>query len=240
MKLVTYRIKTALGTFDRIGAIQGDLVVDLNLACEALLAANGSTELAAKLAAIYIPSSMVAFLEGGSVAMQMAHQSFAFAIEHREAQDDIGKRWAFTQSEIKLLAPVLQPPSLRDFCCFETHAMNAVRINKASDAAKASFYEFPAHYKGNPRSIIGPEEQVRWPYNSTNMDYELEFAVVIGKQGVNIKEADADKYIAGYTILNDFSARDMMRKEGICGMGPAKGKSFDTGTAFGPWLVTPG
>lgn len=71
------------------------------------------------------------------------------------------------------------------------------------------------------------------------MDYELEFAVVIGKQGVNIKEVDADKYIAGYTILNDFSARDMMRKERICGMGPAKGKSFDTGTAIGPWLVTP-
>ena len=94
----------------------------------------------------------------------------------------------------------------------------------------------PVYYKGNHQSIIGPDEDVLWPSFTEKFDYELEVAIIIGKKGRNIPEAKARDYIAGYTIMNDFSARDIQRKEMRVRLGPAKGKDF--ATAIGPVLVT--
>lgn len=99
------------------------------------------------------------------------------------------------------------------------------------------WYEIPIYYKGSTDTIIGSDEICNWPSYSNKMDYELEFACVIGKEGMNIKKEEASDYIAGYTILNDFSARDTQFLEMEGKLGPAKGKDFCS--AIGPYMVTP-
>jgi 2-keto-4-pentenoate hydratase/2-oxohepta-3-ene-1,7-dioic acid hydratase in catechol pathway len=96
----------------------------------------------------------------------------------------------------------------------------------------------PIWYISNRFSVVGHDATVRWPAYSRVMDFELEVAVVIGKTGSDIPEAQAKSHIFGYTIMNDFSARDQQRREMDGGLGPTKGKSFDTGNAIGPWIVT--
>ena len=96
----------------------------------------------------------------------------------------------------------------------------------------------PAYYKGDPDTVSGPDDVIEWPKYCEKFDFELELAVVIGRRGKNIGKADAKRYIAGYTIWNDWSARDQQMREGPLGMGPSKGKDFDTGNTIGPYLVT--
>src|SRR6185295_2678047 len=108
----------------------------------------------------------------------------------------------------------------------------AGRLNKA-------FYERPLYYKSNARSVVGHGADVRMPSYTKRFDYELEWGIFIGKAGVDIAAERAREHIAGYTIFNDFSARDIQLAEMRGRLGPAKGKDFDTGNAIGPWLVTP-
>ncbi len=133
------------------------------------------------------------------------------------------------------MAPLPNPPSLRDFIAFEDHV--AATSKKRGQAIPQEWYKAPAYYKGNHRTIIGPDEDLPWPLDTTKLDYELELACIIGRKGRDIAERDASAYIAGYTIMNDFSARDIQFQEMACRMGPAKGKDF--ATAIGPCLVTP-
>ncbi len=100
------------------------------------------------------------------------------------------------------------------------------------------WYDQPIYYKGNRLSFIGPEADIEWPNYCEFLDIELEMAIVIGKKGKNISVEDAPSYIWGYTILNDVSARDAQMREMAGGLGPAKGKDFDTGNILGPWIVT--
>jgi len=100
-----------------------------------------------------------------------------------------------------------------------------------------AWYEMPVYYKGNYRTLIGHEQQVNWPRYSEKMDYELELACIVGKQGIDISVEDAADYIGGYTVMNDWSARDIQMQESSVGLGPSKGKDF--GTSIGPWVVTP-
>lgn len=85
-------------------------------------------------------------------------------------------------------------------------------------------------------AVIAHEDEVPWPSYTEQMDYELELACIIGRPGSDIPAGEADRYIFGYTIMNDFSARDIQQKEMSVGLGPAKGKDF--ATALGPWIVT--
>ena len=135
--------------------------------------------------------------------------------------------------EVKFLAP-LQPNSLRDGYAFEQHVLTANR-NRGRDVPK-EWYEFPIFYFTNPNSIFGQDDVIPYPHYTNAMDYELEVAVVIGKGGMNIKAEDAEQHIFGYTIFNDWSARDVQRKEMAVGLGPAKGKDF--ASALGPVIVT--
>jgi fumarylacetoacetate (FAA) hydrolase len=136
--------------------------------------------------------------------------------------------------EVRLVAPLPRPPSLRDFYAFEQHVATANR-NRGRDVPPA-WYEIPVFYFGNHTSIYGPTAGVPIPRTEA-LDYELEIACVIGRAGRDIAEEDADEYITGYTIMNDWSARDVQREEMSVGLGPAKGKDF--ATSLGPWLVTP-
>jgi 2-keto-4-pentenoate hydratase/2-oxohepta-3-ene-1,7-dioic acid hydratase in catechol pathway len=101
------------------------------------------------------------------------------------------------------------------------------------------FEELPVYYKGNPASVVGTGAVVEWPAYSSLLDYELEVAVVIHRQGRDLSEAEVRDCIGGYLIFNDFSARDAQVREMDLRLGPAKGKDFDTGNSLGPWLVTP-
>ena len=99
------------------------------------------------------------------------------------------------------------------------------------------WYEFPVFYFSNPHAIYGPEANIPYPKRTQKLDFELEVAAVIGKSGKDIPVDEAEQYIAGYTIMNDWSARDIQAQEMKVGLGPAKGKDF--ATSLGPWLVTP-
>jgi 2-keto-4-pentenoate hydratase/2-oxohepta-3-ene-1,7-dioic acid hydratase in catechol pathway len=101
-----------------------------------------------------------------------------------------------------------------------------------------AWYEIPCYYKGNPDTVQGTDADVEWPSYTNMLDYELEFAAVIGRQGRDIPKGDAWGYIAGYTVFNDVSARDIQMKEMALQLGPAKGKDMDGGNILGPYLVT--
>ena len=131
---------------------------------------------------------------------------------------------AVPADQAELLAPVPRPPSVRDFFAFEQHIATA-RANRGS-AVPAEWYEFPAFYFSNPAVILGPGTELPYPDGTAMLDYELEVAAVIGAEG----------RIGGFTVLNDWSARDIQRKEMRIGLGPAKAKDF--ATSMGPVLVT--
>ena len=127
-----------------------------------------------------------------------------------------------------------QPTSFRDFYAFEEHVKTCRA--KRDLAMNPDWYEIPVFYFSNHHAIIGPGTQVYAPAGSQELDFELELGAVIGKSGRNIQAADAWDYIAGFCVLNDFSARDLQRKEMSVGLGPAKGKDF--ATAIGPYFVS--
>jgi len=131
----------------------------------------------------------------------------------------------FTLGEVELLAPVFKPPSVRDFYAFEQHVKTA-RVSRGLDVPE-EWYRQPVFYFSNPNAIYGPDEEVPYPEGSKELDYELEVAAIIG----------ADQAIGGFTVMNDWSARDLQRNEMKVGLGPAKGKDF--ATSLGPVVVTP-
>jgi fumarylacetoacetate (FAA) hydrolase len=137
---------------------------------------------------------------------------------------------------LTLLACLPHPNSLRDFYAFEDHVKNA-RKKRGGGDVPPEWYEFPAFYFANHNAIVAPFANVKRPSGTTQLDYELEVACIIGKSGVDIPASEAEKHIAGYTIMNDWSARDVQMKEMKVGLGPAKGKDF--ATTFGSLLVTP-
>ena len=118
-----------------------------------------------------------------------------------------GEMIAYTDTAVRIMPPLPNPPSLRDFIAFEQHI--AATSKKRGQAIPPEWYKAPVYYKGNHRTIIGPDEDLSWPLETTKLDYELELACVIGRKGRDISEWDAADYIAGYTIMNDFSARDI-------------------------------
>ncbi|HEX4714469.1 MAG TPA: fumarylacetoacetate hydrolase family protein, partial [Ktedonobacteraceae bacterium] len=137
--------------------------------------------------------------------------------------------------EIKLLTPVPNPPTMRDFYAFEQHV--AAARAKRGVGMIPEWYEIPTFYFTNTSEVYGHDEPVPYPVGSKELDIELEIACVIGREGKDISVDEAADYIAGYTIMNDWSARDFQRLDMKLNLGPGKGKDF--ATSLGPWLVTP-
>jgi len=137
-------------------------------------------------------------------------------------------------NEARLHAPIPRPPTLRDFYAFEQH-VKAANQSRGREVPE-NWYKFPVFYFTNPNSIFGPEEEVPYPPYTQALDYELEIAAIIGKAGVNIHAEDAPKHIFGFTIFNDWSARDVQREEMKVALGPAKGKDF--ASSLGPVIAT--
>jgi fumarylacetoacetate (FAA) hydrolase len=127
--------------------------------------------------------------------------------------------------EVDLLPPVLHPPAVRDFYAFEQHVKTA-RASRGLEVPE-EWYRIPVFYFSNPAAIYGPDAEIPYPEGTEELDYELEVAAVIGDEG----------RIGGFTVMNDWSARDLQRAEMRVGLGPAKGKDF--ATSLGPVVVTP-
>ena len=140
---------------------------------------------------------------------------------------------SFAVDEVKFHSPI-HPTTLRDGYAFEQHVKTANR-NRGREVPE-EWYQFPVFYFTNPNAVFGDEDEIPYPPYTKALDYELEVAAVIGKAGINIKAEDAPAHVFGYTIWNDWSARDIQRKEMAVGLGPAKGKDF--ASSFGPVIVT--
>jgi 2-keto-4-pentenoate hydratase/2-oxohepta-3-ene-1,7-dioic acid hydratase in catechol pathway len=142
---------------------------------------------------------------------------------------------AIPLSNVRLRAP-LDPPSIRDFSAFEQH-IEGVVLNIGPDAAVPDgWYDVPGFYFSNPHAVIGPDDAVEIPPGTQALDFELEVAVVIGKPGRNLTPDAAGDHIAGFTLLNDWSARDIGFREAALPFGQAKGKDF--ASTLGPWVVS--
>ncbi len=233
MRLATYR--TAENE-EKVGLVDGHGHFVLDLASAA--AAFGKPQRAF--------GSMVSLIEAGPALLDLARE-----LEARYG----GKEHCTTLAHVTLLAPLPVPPQIRDFSVFPLHVRNApggmrrmvARRNGNEAAAKAvtgdpevpqTYKDRPIYYISNRFSVVGPDATVTWPRYSQVMDFELEFAAIIGARCVNVSKQNARNHIFGYTIFNDFSARDRQLDEMAGRLGPTKGKSFDMGNSLGPWIVT--
>ena len=230
MRLVTFSIAD--------GARRAGALVDSDTTIVDLHAAQPAADL----------GSVLAIVEGGKNALDRAYEALKAA----------GSQHRVPRATARLHAPIPDLPQIRDFLCFEKHlvqgfqAARKLRAQSAPDPAAAlremeakgvlavpsSFYERPLWYHPNRLNVVGTETDVEWPAYSSVLDFELEFGCWIGTRGKDIAAADAKRYIAGYSIFNDISARDEQTKEMGGQLGPGKGKTFDTANVIGPCLVT--
>ena len=214
MRLVTFTLGNSP---PRAGALlEGDRkVLDLQAAYSRVY--HGSSPLL---------ESVLAIVEAGPAALDVADQLVRSASEAT----------MHDRADVRLLAPIPCPPQMRDFLCFEKHLVQAFQaIGKKPPQA---WYERPIFYHPNRFSVCGPDAEVSWPSYSESLDYELEFGCYIGMPGKDIARDRARGHIFGYTIFNDFSARDEQTREMAGQLGPGKGKDFDNANAMGPCLVT--
>jgi 2-keto-4-pentenoate hydratase/2-oxohepta-3-ene-1,7-dioic acid hydratase in catechol pathway len=203
---------------------RGEPLVDVRAAERLRLERCGATPAAAaRIATALVPSSMTAALAGGEAFLDVAS---------RAAIDTSGDA-ALPADAMPLIAP-LDPPTFRDFMAFAEHFEAAHRINGREPPAV--LYALPVSYLANDQAIIGPDDTVPWPAYTDQMDYELELGIVIGKTGRDLTPEQASAHVFGFTVLNDFSARDIQMREMSGGLGPSKGKHF--ASAVGPWIAT--
>ena len=134
------------------------------------------------------------------------------------------------------LAPPLQPPSVRDFITFERHVEGALRSVVDDATVPPEWYDAPAFYFTSPHALVGAHDDVPVPPDCALLDFELEVAAVVGRDGRDLSVAEAKDHVFGYAVFNDWSARDLQRREMKVGLGPSKGKDF--ASTLGPWLVT--
>jgi fumarylacetoacetate (FAA) hydrolase len=156
------------------------------------------------------------------------------AADHRAGRTYEGESLAYEESAVDLDAPIPVPTSLRDFYAFEQH-VKAARARRGLEMIP-EWYELAVFYFSNHNAVVGPEDIVLRPRASRELDFELEIACVIEREGIDIEPGEAESHILGYTIMNDWSARDLQRAEMKLNLGPAKGKDF--ATSLGPWIVT--
>lgn len=168
-----------------------------------------------------LPRGWPGRIEGDRVVQLAAQTLRAFFTGGGQAREHA----EYQLEDVRLLSPIHRPPSIRDFYAFEEHVRRARELRGAGPPPP-EWYEIPVFYFSNPAAVFGPDVAVPYPAGVEELDYELELAAVIG----------AGERIAGFTIMNDWSARDLQRAEMAVGLGPAKGKDF--ATSLGPVVVT--
>lgn len=236
MKLVTFA--GAQGR-QRVGVVVGDAGAERVLDLAAAATRSGKPEQAF--------GSMLALIDAGPAGLDLARALVGTGAGDEDLSQPLGAT--------RLLAPVPVPPQMRDFSVFPGHIINApvgmrrmVARMKGDEAGALAvtpdadvpqvYRDKPIYYITNRFSVVGTGTEVVWPPYSRMMDFELEFGIVLAQGGADIARDRAREHIFGYTIFNDFSARDAQIAEMQGMLGPAKGKSFDAGNAMGPYLVT--
>jgi 2-keto-4-pentenoate hydratase/2-oxohepta-3-ene-1,7-dioic acid hydratase in catechol pathway len=245
MKLVSYEVKTALGRFERIGALAHGVIVDLNAACAALLAESHDANAARRHADAAVPPDMIAFLEGGGEARELAARAIAYAGERLGADlRPLGprdERLTFDETEVRWLAPVPRPPMIRDgILLLDHYRLGMERLFRIAEQERIpeAARTMPIYWKPSRAAVAGHREPIRWPRYGEKLDYEFELGLYIGKKGRDIPVERALEHVAGYTIFNDLGLRDVQPAELSLRMGPAKAKDFETSKIMGPCLVT--
>jgi 2-keto-4-pentenoate hydratase/2-oxohepta-3-ene-1,7-dioic acid hydratase in catechol pathway len=236
MKLATFRS----GRREKIGLVHSDDSRLFDLASAADRDGKSNPAFA----------SMLSLIDAGASALDQAQKLFDKSADDKNLSVDV--------AAVEILAPVPEPRQMRDGMSFPLHILQAPRGQlKLAARAKNDIAELarieaeplgelpevyrkqPIYYITNRFSVRGTNTTVKWPRYSKVMDYELEFGVITKNKGANIPASKARDHIFGFTIFNDFSARDAQRVEMEGRLGPAKGKSFDGGNVIGPWIVTP-
>lgn len=218
MKLVTFEYEGS----HRLGCVSGKHVVDLNHAAESWLNSLGKYR-SRQIADAYVPADMVGFLEGGEDSMEMAANALAYALTH--AWGASGRKMLHLLSDVKLAAPVRQPRKI--ICVGHNYREHILEMGR-------EIPKYPVLFAKFANTIIGPQDDIPYPAVTSQLDYEAEFAFVIGKRAQRVAETDALDYVAGYTIVNDVTSRDLQRRT----LQWLQGKSVDGSAPMGPWLVT--
>jgi fumarylacetoacetate (FAA) hydrolase len=229
MKLVTFRTDA----HDRAGVLVGDTVVDLKsaFAWHEHQARRPCDD--AHLADRY-GKGLLGFIERQSEARPAADALVALHAAGKLPARFDGRLLTHRLGEVTLRAPLPRPPSMRDGYAFRQHVETA-RRNRGLEMVP-EFDQFPVFYFTNHQAVIGPGALKVQERHLDRLDFELEAAIVVGREGRNVAAAKADDLVFGMTIMNDFSARALQMDEMKLSLGPAKGKDFATG--LGPWLVT--
>ncbi|HLE15592.1 MAG TPA: fumarylacetoacetate hydrolase family protein [Anaerolineales bacterium] len=229
MKLLSF------STFDtapliRLGALLGDTVIDLSSAGEWAQENRGWSS-------THLPDNLMELLNLGPDAWQEARRLLHLLAGETPLELPMAGRHhvGYPLDQVSLHPPLPRPASLRDFYAFEAHVRSTF-ANRGREVPPER-YQFPVFYYSNPNQVFGPAQLLPYPSYSQALDYELEIACVIGRAGKDIPAGEAPDHIFGYTILNDWSARDVQQAEMRAGLGPAKGKDF--AASLGPWIVTP-
>lgn len=217
MRLVTYQVAGPDGPQARTGALAGADVVDLATAARAL-------------GAPALPIDMSALLAAGERALDLAREAVAHVVA-AGVEEVAGAPARRALDGVRLLAPLPRPNSLRDFLVVEEH----VRRSFGTEIPE-EWWNIPVYYKGNCDEVYGPGDVVPWPAYTEKLDYELEICAVLGRAGRDVPEGSAHELIVGYTLFNDWSARDIQFREMSVGLGPSYGKDF--ANSFGPAIVT--
>jgi 2-keto-4-pentenoate hydratase/2-oxohepta-3-ene-1,7-dioic acid hydratase in catechol pathway len=244
MRLATVAVETPVGREHRLCVRDEDReeddagsLVDVTSGHTWLLERDGEPA-ARDHATAVTPSDMRAFLRRGDRALDAAREVLDRVPapgdtdrgEHVRTEGGARVRFSPAEDGVRLLAPLPRPNTIRDFMAYEEHVRNTL------GEPPEVWFDIPVCYKGNPDTVVGPGATVEWPDYSDLWDYELELAAVVGTRGTEVDADEAADYIAGYTIFNDFSARDTQGEEMDANLGPAKGKDF--ANALGPYLVT--
>ncbi len=230
MKLVTFRHPTG---HDRAGVLVGDLVIDLARAF-----AFHEHERGHRCDEMHIEDrfgrGVLGFVEHHEHARPVADVIVDMHARGVLPSHFEGAPLAAPLASVTLRAPIPRPPSMRDGYAFRQHVLTA-RRNRGLEMIP-EFDQFPVFYFTNAAGVVGPGDVHVEPLHLDRLDYELEAAIVIGKEARNVAAKDADAVVFGMTIMNDWSARALQMEEMKLNLGPAKGKDFATG--LGPWLVT--
>ena len=218
MKLVTF---THDG-FTRIGAVTEDRqVVDLNYAYQAMLEQKGKLR-AEKIAEAYVPANMTEFLQGGNESVNIAREAVEFALAN---QDSFKHTLVYTYETVKIEAPVPNPGKI--ICVGHNYREHIAEMGRELPPYPVVFAKFA-------NTVIGPQDDIPFYPISEQLDYEAEFAFVIGNRARNVAKEEALEYVAGYTIANDVTYRDIQRRT----LQWLQGKTVEGSAPMGPWLVT--
>ena len=235
MKLATYTPKGAQSHQPGIGAIIGEEIIDLHYAYARYLREIEGEMRAYELAYGRIPRDMIGFLQGGEKAIDAAKRTIEFVKDkkNRDLSGISGEKLIYALADVKMLAPISHPGKI--LAAGKNYADHAKESTMAAGSTQDS-RPFPVGFVKVSSVVIGPDDPVEIAHVTQQLAYESELAVVIGKRGRYIPKDKAYEYIAGYTILNDVSARDIQFAESKYG-NHLLGKNMDTLCPMGPWIV---